>query len=220
MNTISVIRIVLFGTLATMTSTNASAEKITIDADIWADNWFSLHVEEQLVFEDSVPITTERSFNKESFSFEVTLPAQLNLVLKDFKENNTGLEYIGSRRQQMGDGGLIAQFIHGDTGETLLVSNDSFRCMVTHRAPLNKGCEKSNDPEKDCQVESFEEPEGWMLKSFDDSSWAQATVYSEREVSPKHGYDQVRWDDQAELIWTSDLETDNTLLCRATIEKN
>ncbi|WP_216637310.1 hypothetical protein [Tateyamaria omphalii] len=61
------------------------------------------------VAEDSVPITTERSFNAESFTFQAERPFVIGLVAKDFKQNDTGLEYIGTRRQQMGDGGVIVQ---------------------------------------------------------------------------------------------------------------
>jgi len=77
--------------------------------DVWADNWFEMRVDGVQVAEDSVPITTERSFNAESFSFEAEPPFVVGLIAKDFIENDTGLEYIGSRRQQMGDGGVILQ---------------------------------------------------------------------------------------------------------------
>jgi len=58
----------------------------------------------QLVF------TTERSFNAEAFVFNAEYPLQLNFVAKDYKADDTGLEYIGRSNQQMGDGGLITQF--------------------------------------------------------------------------------------------------------------
>ena len=50
-----------------------------------------------------MPITTERSFNAETFVFNADYPLQLNFVAKDFKQDDTGLEYIGRRNQQMGD---------------------------------------------------------------------------------------------------------------------
>ncbi|NCV02643.1 MAG: hypothetical protein EBV53_15865, partial [Proteobacteria bacterium] len=78
-------------------------------ADVWADNWFALYSGTSLVGEDPVPITTERSFNAETFFFDAELPLTLNLVAKDFKENDTGLEYIGKPNQQVGDGGVILQ---------------------------------------------------------------------------------------------------------------
>ena len=63
-----------------------------------------------MIIEDSTPITTEPSFNAEAFVFNAEYPLQLNFVAKDYKADDTGLEYIGRSNQQMGDGGLIAQF--------------------------------------------------------------------------------------------------------------
>ena len=60
-----------------------SAETYT--AEVWADNWFSLSVNGEQVAEDSVSITTERSFNAESFSFTAERPFVLGLTAKDFK---------------------------------------------------------------------------------------------------------------------------------------
>ena len=43
-------------------------------AEVWADNWFALYVNGELVGEDSTPITTERSFNAETITFTATYP--------------------------------------------------------------------------------------------------------------------------------------------------
>ncbi len=186
-------------------------------AEVWADNWFAMYLGEDLIAEDSVPITTERSFNAEVFSFEATYPLRVHVVVKDFKENDTGLEYIGQPNQQMGDGGLILQ-IREESGGIVAVTDASWRCLPIHRAPLNKECEDSEDPATDCQFESLEEPEGWKTAAFDANAWPQAVVHSAEVVRPKDGYDQIQWDATASLIWTSDLEVDNTLLCSTTIE--
>lgn len=191
-----------------------SAETFT--ADVWADNWFEMRVNGIQVAEDSVPITTERSFNAESFSFEAEKPFILGLVAKDFKENNTGLEYIGTPRQQMGDGGIILQ-IKDAFGATVVVSNDSWRCQVIHTAPLDKSCENEDDPvagQAPCGFEVSEEPDGWDMSGFDASGWAPANVFTSAQVDPKFGYDEIAWDDSAQLIWGPDLEQSNTVLCR------
>ena len=86
-------------------------------AEVWADNWFALYVNGELVGEDSVPITTERSFNAEVIEFSATYPLTIGIEAKDFKETDSGLEYIGTDRQQMGDGGIIAQITDTVTGE-------------------------------------------------------------------------------------------------------
>ncbi|WGW04122.1 PEBP family protein [Tropicibacter oceani] len=192
----------------------------TFYADVWADNWFEMRIDGDLVAEDSVAITTERSFNAESFAFEATRPFVIGLVAKDFKENDSGLEYIGTRRQQMGDGGVIVQ-IKDVAGQTVAVSNTDWQCLVIHSAPLDKSCAQQSSPvagEGVCAFEITPEPEGWDLPGYDASDWPQATGFSEAEVSPKGGYDRISWDADARLIWGPDLEQSNTVLCRLTVE--
>ena len=195
---------------------------VTVKADVWADNWFAFYLGEQLVMEDSVPITAERSFNAESFTFHADYPMTFNFIAKDFKENDTGLEYIGTNKQQMGDGGLIAQFVNADTGEVIAVTNSNWKCMVIHEAPLDKACEKSSNPiagEMPCGFTALEEPSGWKSVGFEDSSWSAASIYSAQQVGPKDGYDQISWESSAQFIWGPDLETNNTILCRLTVTK-
>ncbi|MCG8415556.1 MAG: hypothetical protein MI746_15175 [Pseudomonadales bacterium] len=193
----------------------------TVRADVWADNWFAFYIGEDLILEDSVPITTERSFNAESFTFNVDLPAQLNFIFKDFKENDTGLEYIGAGNQQMGDGGFIAQFYDTASNELLAYSNSDWQCLVIHEAPLDKSCEDVTGPavgDGTCGFRRIDEPMGWMSPDFNDAYWPNAVVHTESAVSPRDGYDQIDWDRQAQLLWGDDLETDNTLLCHTTLQ--
>jgi hypothetical protein len=185
--------------------------------EAWADNWFSVSLGETLLVEDSVSITTERSFNAEVFSFDATYPMTLNFVLKDYKANDTGLEYIGTDRQQMGDGGFIVQITDTTTNKVVAVSSAAWRCKVIHKAPTNTSCEKDSDPESTCLSEITAEPDGWMADDYDTSSWPTVTEYSEADVGAKDGYGEITWDASAKLIWSSDLETDNTLICKVTV---
>ncbi|MEO0379424.1 MAG: PEBP family protein, partial [Pseudomonadota bacterium] len=190
-----------FTTLLMAAPFAAQAEEFS--ADVWADNWFELRVNGTQVAEDSVPITTERSFNAESFDFIAERPFVLGLVAKDFKENDTGLEYIGTRRQQMGDGGVILQ-VRDASGATVVVSNSDWQCHVIHTAPLDKSCKDERDPvagTAPCGYASSEEPAGWDGAGFNASSWASASIYSEGDVDPKRGYDEISWDASAKLIW-------------------
>ncbi len=208
--------------LALLSANTLMAEPVELTADVWADNWFDFRVNGTKIFEDSVSITTERSFNAETFSFSAELPAVVAIVAKDFKENDTGLEYIGSRRQQMGDGGLILQINDRDTGDTVAVSNQAVRCMVLHHAPVDTACAELSEPEEGkgaCASKVMEAPAGWMEADFDDSAWLAATEYTESEVSPKQGYDRIDWDPQAKLIWSGNLLQDNTLLCRLRVAR-
>jgi hypothetical protein len=186
--------------------------------EAWSDNWFAMYNNEELVVEDSVSITTEKSFNGETKKFTASYPLNLAFILKDYKEDDSGLEYIGKSKQQMWDGGFIMQITNIDTWDLVAVSDENMTCMVIHTAPLNKGCEKSNDSST-CGFESLEEPTGWKTTTFDDSSWIAATIHSESDVSPKGGYDKITWNSSAKLIWGPDLETNNTILCRISIEE-
>lgn len=193
------------------------SELVSFTAEVWADNWFSLTVNGEAVGEDGVPITTERSFNSETIDFEATYPLTVAMVTKDFKEDDSGLEYIGTSRQQMGDGGFIAQITDNTTGEVVLVTDGTWKGLAIHRAPLNTECESSSDPATECEAQILAEPDGWTDADFDDAGFETATVHSEADVQPKEGYDEIVWDPDAELIWTSDLEVDNTILWRATV---
>lgn len=186
--------------------------------EAWADNWFSMSLGDELVVEDSVPITTQRSFNAETWSFDADYPMNLNFILKDYKDDDTGLEYIGTAQQQMGDAGFIAQITDSESSTVIAVTSSDWRCEVLHKAPTNKDCEDDADPESTCLSDISDEPEGWTDADYDTSAWESATVFTEAEVDPKDGYDEISWSSDADLIWTSDLEADNTVLCKVTVE--
>ncbi len=210
-------RFILAATAA-LVATSALAEDIT--TEIWVDNWFKVYANGEVVLEDPVSITTERSFNAESATFSVDLPAVIAIEAKDFKENDTGLEYIGSRRQQMGDGGMIAQFTNAATGEVIAVTDADTKCLVVHYAPVDVSCADESNPvsgEGACDFVTTDIPADWTDPGFDDSGWPAATEHTAADVDPKFGYDEISWDSAAELIWGESLKQDNTLLCRMTI---
>ncbi len=199
----------------------SSKQTISVKADIWVDNWFNLSINGQTVLEDSTPFKTERSFNSDSGIFDISVPAIVALEFRDFYETDTGLEYIGSSRQQIGDGGGAAQIINMNTGKTLFVSDESLRCKVIHRAPLDKACQFERNPvlgQGLCHADITPEPEGWMEADFDDSDWHAPTIHSANAVRPRQGYRDIDWDEGVKLIWGQDLEIDNIVLCRAVID--
>lgn len=204
----------------TETTSSVNQGATTFKMEGWADNWFAAYLGEDLIVQDSVSITTERSFNAEAVTFQADYPLHLNFILKDFKENDTGLEYIGANNQQMGDGGFIMQLTDMSSGNVVAVTDADWACLVIHEAPLDKSCESESNPvagTAPCGFNDYGEPDGWKTADFDDTSWTATTVHSALSVSPKDGYDQVSWDSSAELIWGPDLEIDNTLLCRITV---
>lgn len=200
---------------ATQTSTaNAAGKSIAFTAEIWADNWFALYINGKLVGQDSVPITTERSFNSERITFKATYPLTIGLVGKDFKENDSGLEYIGSNRQQIGDGGVVLQIKESTSGKVIATTSKKWRVLAIQQAPLNSECVTSNDPLRDCKSIEKAFPSNWSKSSYSDTKWRYAREYSESDVGVKDGYGEIQWDQKAKLIWGEDLKVDNTLLFR------
>ncbi len=199
-----------------------NAQTVNVKAELWADNWFALYLDNQLIKEDSVPITTERSFNAETVTFPATYPMHFNVILKDYIQNDTGLEYIGTDRQQIGDGGFIGQFTDADTGEMIGVTNEWWKCTVIHTAPLDNACATEANPvagQGACGFTALPEPTDWKSPTFDTNSWVAASLYSADQVSPKDGYDAITWKPEAKFIWGSDLKTNNTVLCSVTVYK-
>lgn len=186
-------------------------------AEVWADNWFTFSLGETSIAEDSVPITTERSFNKETFGFDGEFPLVLNFTVKDYKADDSGLEYIGTSKQQMGDGGFIAQLTDTTTGKVIAATSSAWKCLVVHRAPLDVSCEKSTTPQTACTSQITPEPAGWRSASFDTSTWPAAIEYTAAAVGAKEGYNEISWDASAKVIWSASLKQDNTLLCKLTV---
>lgn len=207
--------LVLFLVFATQISpVNAAGKSIAFTAEVWADNWFALYINGKMVGQDSVPITTERSFNSERITFKATYPLTIGLIGKDFKENDSGLEYIGSNRQQIGDGGVVLQIKESTSGKVIATTSKKWRVLAIQQAPLNSECVKSDDPLRDCKSVEKLIPSTWLKSSYSDSKWPFAREYSESEVGVKDGYSKIQWDSKAKLIWGEDLKVDNTLLFR------
>jgi len=195
---------------------------ITVKAELWADNWFALYLDNKLIKEDSVPVTTERSFNAETVTFPATYPMHFNVILKDYIQNDTGLEYIGTDHQQIGDGGFIGQFTNADTGDMIGVTNEWWKCTVIQTAPLDNACASEANPiagQGACGFTALPEPPDWKSPTFDTSSWLAASLYSSDQVGPKEGYNTITWLPQARFIWGPDLKTNNTVLCNVTVYK-
>ena len=195
------------------------AKLTSFQAEVWADNWFELYVNGKKVGTDSVPITTERSFNSEKIKFSATYPLTIGVIAKDYTENASGLEYIGKSNQQIGDAGFILQIRETASGKIVGFTTNKWKIFVINTAPTNPSCVNSKTPLTDCLHKDFSIPKSWNADSFKDSSWKYATGYSKEEVGVKEGYFDITWTPSASLIWSSDLKLDNIVLFR-TIIKN
>jgi len=195
----------------------AVSKPTAFQAEIWVDNWFALYINGKKVGEDSVPITTERSFNSEKIKFSAAYPFTVGIMVRDFTENNSGLEYIGKPNQQIGDGGAIAQIRELSTNKIVGATDTSWKIFVANKAPLNPECVSSTNPLVDCKYQNISPPTNWSTNSFNDSTWKAATSYTKEEVGVKDGYLDITWSNAAGLIWSSDLKLDNTVLMRKLI---
>ena len=187
MKRIALALIILFSTFPAPAEA-AVSKSVTFQAEVWVDNWFALYINGKKVGEDSVPITTERSFNSEKIKFTATYPFTVGLMVRDFTENSSGLEYIGKPNQQIGDGGAIAQIRDLSTNKIVAVTDTSWKIFVTNKSPLNPECVSSSNPLLDCKYQNMNIPSNWSTNSFKDSTWKAATSYSKEEVGVKDGY--------------------------------
>ena len=211
---------IMFGLLFSMQiqSANANTSKtLSFKAEIWADNWFALYVNGKKVGEDSIPITTERSFNSETITFKASYPLVIAVVAKDYVENASGLEYIGKPNQQIGDAGIAIQVSEVSTKRVIAYSNTSWKALVIDKAPLNEECVSSSDPIKTCQRKNISIPKNWASATFKDRSWPKARTFTRDEVGVKEGYFDINWSSKVQLIWSEDLRLDNTVLLRSPV---
>ena len=216
MKRVALVLVLVLSTLS-VPAEAAPNKSITFQAEIWVDNWFALYINGKKVGEDSVPITTERSFNSEKIKFTATYPFTVGLMVRDFTENSSGLEYIGKPNQQIGDGGAIAQIRDLSTNKIIAATDTTWKIFITNKAPLNPDCVSSTNPLVDCKYQNTSTPSNWSTNSFKDTAWKSATSYTKEEVGVKDGYFDISWSSTAGLIWSSDLKLDNTVLIRKTV---
>lgn len=194
-----------------------SVKTVSFTAEVWADNWFALYVNGKKVGEDSVPITTQRSFNSETIKFTATYPLTVGFVAKDYVQSKSGLEYLGAANQQIGDGGLIFQIRETLSNKLVSVSDGTWRAFVQNIAPTNPECEKSSSPDNDCKFQNNAISSSWASSSFKDTSWPFASIFAASEVGPKEGYFDISWNQNAKFIWGDDLKLDNVIYLRKKI---
>jgi phosphatidylethanolamine-binding protein (PEBP) family uncharacterized protein len=204
-------------TLATTSINAATVKSTTFQAEVWADNWFALYINGKKVGEDSVPITTTKSFNSEKIKFTASYPFTVGVIAKDYIENSSGLEYIGQRNQQIGDAGIVLQIRDLTSGKIVSATDKSWKTLLVNKAPLNAECVTSKNPIQDCKFANTAIPANWATNSFKDSKWKPATEFTEKEVGVKEGYFDIDWSPSSKLIWTSDLKLDNSILIRKTV---
>lgn len=170
----------------------------TIQANIYADNWFAMYINGKLVAVDPIDFLPHNVVN---VNLLPEYPMTIAIIAKDNADPKTGLEY----GNHIGDAGFILKFSDGTT------TNATWKAKKIFTGPLNRDIAHPT-------VKYEPIPTGWYLPSFDDSKWESATEFTEERVNPKRPYYQYNFEG-AKFIWTSDLDLDNTVLFRTKIEK-
>lgn len=206
-----------------------------ITAYLFGDNYFELYVNGEFAGRDAVGFTP---FNSHVARYQVEYPITYAALLIDWEGYlGVGLEDWGEGKIHIGDGGFIARFSDGTA------TDGTWRCRTFYVAPLDdpsclvvdaesnpdsSGCPStddsvaciSNDFMNTCRAAHFPLPEDWMSPEYDDSGWSPAVTYTADDVTGAPGF--RNYEDTlfqgAEFIWSTGLELDNLVICRATVE--
>jgi len=171
----------------------------TIRANVYADNWFMLYINGELVAVDSIAFIPH---NVISVDILPSYPITIAVMAKDNADPKTGMEYANTN---IGDGGFILKFGDGT------VTDASWKAKCFSQGPIDGD---TRNP----RVEATPIPDDWYATDFDDSDWGRAKEYSERDIDPKQPFYAADFKG-AKFIWTDDLLLDNTVLFRRTIMK-
>lgn len=170
----------------------------TVKANVYADNWFVLYVNGELVAVDSIKFIPH---NVISVDLLPAYPMTIAVMAKDNADPKTGMEYANT---QIGDGGFILKFGDGT------VTNAHWKAKKFSWGPIDREV-------KSPRVESLPIPENWYAVEFDDSSWGRAKEYTEEAVGPKQPFYEHDFQG-AKFIWTDDVELDNTVIFRHVVK--
>ena len=166
----------------------------TVRANVYADNWFQLYVNGELVAVDSIAFIPH---NVVSVDLLPRYPMTIAVLAKDNADPTTGMEYANTN---VGDGGFILRFGDGT------VTDGTWKARCFSHGPVNGD---TRTP----RVESTPLPPDWFAVGFDDSGWKNAREYSEEEIDPKQPYYDADFSG-ARFIWTDDVKLDNTVVFR------
>lgn len=211
------------------------AEEFT--AYIFADNYFELYVNGNLIAVDPVPFTP---FNANVVKFSADRPVSLAVKGVDWEENlGLGSEAGRGVAYHPGDAGIVMH-IQDSQGDTAAITDASWRAQTFYTSPLtdrdclvadkqlrdSSACDTSGATDGSSFSAAFWDiPERWMQPDFDDSAWPSAVTFTNDTVGVNNkpaytnftGLFDTNGAD-AQFIWSSNLVLDNLVLLRATID--
>lgn len=169
----------------------------TVKANLYADNWFKLYLNGNLVAVDSISFIPH---NVVSVDILPEYPMTIAVLARDNADPDTGLEYDNTN---LGDGGFILKFGDGT------VTNASWKAKSFFHGPIDRNIDDPTTTHEEIPVD-------WFEIDFDDSDWANAVEHSEEAIDPKAPYFENDFSG-AKWIWTENLALDNTIIFRTVI---
>ena len=213
---------------------DATGEIIT--AYIFADNYFEMYINGVPVGKDNVPFT---QFNSNIIRFKVNRPFTIAMLLVDWEERmGVGAETNGGFTYHCGDGGMVAVF--KDANNTVIAKTGAdWKAQTFYTAPImNLTCSTENGTSRlsgNCSIVDsnsgtnyyglhWQRPANWTSASFVDTSWPNATTYTNATVGVdnKPAYTNFTdiFDDatnDAQFIWSTNIILDNEIIVRKTV---
>lgn len=209
---------------------------VSIDPDgevvtgyIFADNYFELYVNGQLVAVDPVPFTP---FNANIVRFKVSKPYELAIKLVDWEEHaGLGSESNRGKPFHPGDGGFIASFSDGtltgpdwyaQTYYTAPVFDLSCLEEIGSRRVSERCSTASRDNARGAYSVHWDIPTDWQT-SQEYRTWPAATTYSEDEIGVNNKKAYMNFREKfgaagASFIWSDNVVLDNLVLLRHRVE--
>lgn len=204
-----------------------------ITAYVFADNYFELYVNGISVGKDRVPYTP---FNSSIIQFRVNLPFTIAMHLVDWEEHlGLGAELSGGFNYHDGDGGVVAVF-KNSSNEIVAKTDSTWKAQTFYTSPIQDlSCPSeigslrlsNNCSTADVQDGSsfyalhWQIPSDCFEKGFNDSSWPQASLYSNSivGVNNKPAYENFidifdHSSSDADFIWSTNLILDNEVIVR------
>ena len=198
---------------------------VEITGFIFADYYYELWVNGQIVARDSVAMTP---FNSTVVRFRAKYPMTYALKGIDWEtKHGLGMEY---QPFNIGDAGFIAYFSDGNgthadwRAETFYVAPvDDPQCVRTAGGRDSSFCSQAVRPAcaatkpETCAAVHFPIPDGWTSPRFNDSVWPRAVVWRPIEVTFYRGFvNYAKYFGDAEFIWTRNIRLDDMVLARYT----
>jgi hypothetical protein len=213
---------------------DATGEIIT--AYVFSDNYFEMYINGIPVGKDKVPYT---QFNSSIVRFKVNRPFSIAMLLVDWEERmGVGAETNGGFTYHIGDGGMVAVF--KDASNTIIAKTGSdWKAQTFYTAPImNLTCPTESGTSRlsaNCSTADsnsgtnyyalhWARPANWTTASFDDSTWPNATTYTNATIGvdnkPAYSnfiniFDDVTND--AQFIWSTNVILDNEVIVRKTV---